>query len=140
MSRAGWATVVSVCGCVIGLGAAQAVESVPSPPCAGRPVAVQTAEGTQPSVTIWHAPATGDGWQLASCSGLAPPSNAILIEVSGRFRHDGDALSLLARIGAVSSQAGILYWSVSSTAWRPLLLEAAALAGPDPTHRRPDFR
>jgi hypothetical protein len=128
-----------VCACLSGVGAARAAESAPAPPCAGRPPAAPATAGTDPSVTVWHAPASSDGWQLASCRGLTPPSDAVLIEVSGRFRHEGDALSLLARIGTVSDQTGILYWSVGEAAWRELLIDASALSGPELELRRPDF-
>ncbi|MFO1048307.1 MAG: DUF6675 family protein [Geminicoccaceae bacterium] len=68
-----------------------------------------------------------------------PPSGATFVAVAGRFRHQGDARSLLARIGAISAQRDIVYWSVSHLGWRPLLVDASALAGPDPEQRRGDF-
>ncbi len=130
--------------CLIGLGlampaAAQPDRPAPVPPCAGGPAAPATRGGTDPVVTVWHAPALPENWQLAGCSGLELSSNAVLIEVAGHFRHDGDALSLLARLGKVSAQTGMIYWDVDQAGWRPLLLEATALAGPDPESRRADF-
>lgn len=134
------ATVFAACGCVIASADARANVLTPLPPCAGEAVSARTLAETQPSVTIWHTPASPDGWQLAGCSGFAPPSNAVLIEVAGRLQHDGDALSLLERIGSVTSQSEMLYWSVGHGDWRKLLADAAALSGPDPALRRADFK
>jgi hypothetical protein len=130
---------VAACACLTAPGPSPAAEFAPSPPCAGQPVAAQTAAGSQPSVKVWHAPASSEGWQLAGCSGLVPPGHAVLVETSGRFWHEGDALSVLARIGTVSEHAGIRYWSVRAADWRSLLVDASALSGPDPKLRRPDF-
>ena len=139
MTSAQLAAALTGCACLIAIGAIGDADAAPKPPCAGQPPAVQTADGVQPSVTVWRAPASSDGWELASCSGLSPPSDAVLIEVSGRFHHDGDALSLLARIGAVSEQADMLYWSAGQASWRKLLVDASALAGPEFELRRADF-
>ena len=134
------ATVLAACGCVIASADARANVPTPLPPCAGEAVSARTLAETQLSVTVWHTPASPDGWQLAGCSGFAPPSNAVLIEVAGRLQHDGDALSLLQRIGSVTSQSEMLYWSVGHGDWRKLLADAAALSGPDPALRRADFK
>jgi hypothetical protein len=91
-------------------------------------------------VTVWHAPSLPENWRPAGCSGLEPPSDAVFIEVDGRFQHDGDALLLLARLGAVSTHTGIIYWDVGEAEWGRLRLDAAALAGPDPAARRADFK
>jgi hypothetical protein len=120
-------------------GAAAADRPAPVPPCADGARVPSTRAGTDPVVTVWHEPALPENWQLASCSGLAPAPDAVLIEISGRFRHDGDALSLLARLGAVSTHTEIVYWDVGSSQWHQLLPEAAALAGPDLQARRADF-
>jgi hypothetical protein len=63
----------------------------------------------------------------------------VFVAVAGQFHYSGDALSILARVGAVSQQRDILYWSIPHTDWRRLLLDASALSGPDPALRRPDF-
>ena len=63
----------------------------------------------------------------------------MLIALAGRFRHDGSAEALLGPFGAVSALRKIRYWSVSDSAWRPLVTEATALSAPDPDRRRADF-
>ncbi|MGD9509555.1 MAG: DUF6675 family protein [Geminicoccaceae bacterium] len=112
----------------------------PQPPCAGDVVPPWPAPGTGPSVTVWHTDALPEQWQPAACSGLAPPAGATFVAVAGRFRHEGTALDVLARLGTISRQLGMLYWNVSDLDWRRLLVDASALSGPDPAQRRPDFQ
>jgi hypothetical protein len=119
---------------------ARAIQLPPSPPCAGEAIIARTSQGTQPAVTVWHTRTLPENWHLASCSGFAPPGDAVLIEVVGSLHHDGDALSLLARLGEVSTQRDILYWNISHGDWRNLLVDATALSGPSPELRRLDFR
>jgi hypothetical protein len=88
---------------------------------------------------VWHADTLPEHWQPAACSGLSPPAGATFVAVAGQFRHEGDALDVLARLGAVSQQLDIRYWSVSELDWRRLLVDASALSGPDPKQRRADF-
>ena len=64
----------------------------------------------------------------------------MFIAVSGEVRYDGDARSLLGRLGALSRQVGMKYWNVDQKGWRPLVADAAALSANDPTARRPDFK
>jgi hypothetical protein len=115
-------------------------ELPPQPPCAGDVVPAWPApDAAGPSVTVWHADTLPEHWQPAACSGLSPPAGATFVAVAGRFQHAGNALDVLARIGAVSQQLNILYWSVSNLDWRRLLVDASALSGPDPSQRRADF-
>lgn len=134
------ATMLAACNYLFALDAVQAALPAPLPPCAAETAPARTGAETQPSVTVWHTRALPEGWQLASCSGLVPPSGSVFIEVAGRLQHDGDALSLLERMGSVSDQTGMLYWSVGQGGWRKLLVDAAALSGPDPALRRADFK
>ncbi len=133
------AAVLAAC-CLLATLAEARAALPPLPPCAGEAIPARSSQGTQPSVTVWRTRALPKNWQLASCSGLAPPSDAVFIGVAGEIRHDGDALSLLARIGAVGKQTDMLYWSISRGDWRKLLVDASALSGPDPELRRPDFK
>lgn len=134
------ATALAASGCLFAVAAANATLPPPAPPCLGVEAGSQKIVEAAPTVTVWHSPSLPEGWQLASCSGLVPPNDAVLIEVAGRFHHDGDALSLLERIGAVSSQGEMIYWSASGSEWRRLLDDASALSGPDLGLRRADFK
>jgi len=91
-------------------------------------------------VEVWHTPSLPDNWQPASCSGLTARSGAVYIAVAGEFQHTGDAGSLLGRLGALSRQIGLKYWSIDQGGWRPLLVDATALTANDLSARRPDFK
>lgn len=112
---------------------------LPQPPCAGEAIPTWPATEAMPAVVVLHEGDLPDQWKPAACSGITASSGATVVAVAGRFHHQGDASSLLARIGAVSQQRGILYWSVSHLDWRPLLADASALSAPDPAARRADF-
>ena len=114
--------------------------TAPTPPCAGEAVPTRAASGVLPAVEVWHAPSLPDGWQPASCSGLSAPSGAVVVAVSGELQYAGDARALLGRLGALSQQVGMIYWSVERGGWSPLVLDASALASDDPASRRPDFK
>ena len=119
----------------------RAASPTPEPPCAEPPgtTVVPATAGDDPVVRVWHAPSLPANWQLAGCAGLAPPDNAVFIEIAGRFRHEGDASTLLAKLGAVSTHKDILFWDVDEGAWTRMLPDAAALSAPDPNARRADF-
>ena len=119
-------------------GTAAAAEP-PVPPCAGLPVPGFPAAGAPPAVQLWHPADLPEGWKPPACTGLAPPAGSLFVALAGSFRHDGDATSLLARVGAVSTHTSMVYWDVGSVAWAPILEDASALSGPDPEARRADF-
>lgn len=114
-------------------------ELPPRPPCAGDAVPAWPRPDAGPSVAVWHADSLPESWEPAACSGLAPPAGATFVAVAGQFRREGSAIDVLGRLGAISRQLDMLYWSVSNVDWRHLLVDASALSGPDPEQRRPDF-
>ncbi len=130
---------LAVAAAAVLIGLPARAELPPQPPCAGEPVPTWTTADGGPTVTVWHASSLPEHWEPAACSGLAPPADAVFVAVAGQFHHEGNALSILARLGAVSQQRDIHYWSISHVDWRRLLLDASALSGPDPELRRPDF-
>lgn len=110
----------------------------PVPPCAGAPVPSWPAPGAAPSVAVWH-PGEAGGWHAPTCSGLDVGPEAVLVVVAGSFREPHGIEAVLERIGAVSRQRAILAWDARREAWRPMLEDAAALAGPDADLRRQDL-
>jgi len=113
--------------------------AVPTPPCAGTPVPAYAAIGAPPHIMIFHGAELGRDWPLDACANLPARSPALLIGLAGRFAGPPDRDALLARIGAISTLAGMRYWSVLDARWDALVTGAAALAGPRPELRRPDF-
>lgn len=94
----------------------------------------------EPTVTLWHPSALPPLWHLADCARLTLPRDATLVSVVGRFHHAGGAFDLLARLGRVSEQRSLRYWSVTAARWLPLLADASPMAGKDHERRRPDFK
>lgn len=137
-ARRQWAALTVAAAIVPLAGSAAAVEP-PVPPCAGAPVPAFPVVGAPPAVALWRPADLPEGWKPPACTGLAPPAGALFVALAGSFHHDGDATSLLARLGAVSTHTGILYWDVGSATWQPMLIEASALSAADPTARRADF-
>ena len=109
----------------------------PRPPCAGvAPVPSYSAPGAAPVVLMRAKNAAG--WTPPSCLHWPRAHYRLVLALAGSFHHDGNAASLLARLGAVSSTRGMLYWSVTDGGWRVLIKDAAALADPR-GQRRKDF-
>ena len=118
--------------------AQSAPDAAPRPPCAGAaPAPSHAAPGSAPNVLIWAK--EGERWTPPACVRWQGDRFRLLLALAGSFRHEGDAASLLARFGAVSTTRGLLYGSVTDGGWRVLVKDAAALAGPQPGRRRPDF-
>ena len=111
----------------------------PTPPCAGAPVPAYAAIGAPPHIMVFHGAALGRDWPLDTCANLPASPPALLIALAGRFAGPPDRDALLARIGAISTLAGMRYWSVLDARWDELVTGAAALAGPRLELRRPDF-
>ena len=113
--------------------------ATPVPPCAGDPLPAVPSPDAAPTLALWHAADLPQGWAPAACSGLGALTGGVVVALSGSFHHAGEMSDLLARLGAISTHTGILYWNVADAAWRPVLADATALASADPEARRPDF-
>ncbi|HVR09362.1 MAG TPA: DUF6675 family protein [Thermoanaerobaculia bacterium] len=120
--------------CGVGLSAAP----FPRLPCEGVPFPGYTAIGEPPAVQVWNESAL-KGWTPASCTGWGAVAFMSVVALGGSFYHQGGVDDLLSRVGAISARRGIRYWSTTDKGWRDLITDAAALDGPDPTRRRPDF-
>ena len=119
--------------------AAAVAAEPPEPPCAGAPAPVAPGPEAPPKVLLWHAADLPEGWQPPACSGITTSESGVVVALAGSFHHNSDARDVLARFGAISTHTGMLYWNTSDAAWRPEVVEASALAGPDPETKRPDF-
>jgi hypothetical protein len=122
-----------------GLAGAAAVAEEPVPPCAGPSVPGYVEPGPVPAVRVWPAE-IGGRWQPPACLGWEPLPGGRILALAGRFRADGGAEPLLARIAAVSGLLEARTWSVRRQRWQPMLVDASALETADPGARRPDFQ
>jgi hypothetical protein len=112
----------------------------PRPPCETSPLPAYPDPGNAPAVRVWTGEELGAGWIPPTCTGWGSFPIRMLVATAGRLPYAGDADSLLARFGAVSSLSTVKYWSTSDQRWEGLITHAAALDGPDTHHPRPDFR
>jgi hypothetical protein len=117
--------------CATGSGTA-APEEGPLPPCRGVLHPASPDLGAPPQVQVWNPGELPAPWRPPACTGSTTRDFKMLIALAGSFRHDGDAEALLGRFGAVSTLTEMRYWSVSDSAWRPLVTEATALSAPGP--------
>ena len=114
-------------------GAFAAGAPAPHPPCGnGDPIPAYGAPG-DPVIASWSKLE----WAAPACLAWADPRYKFVIAVAGCVEAP-DAAELRRRLGAVSASRGLQYWSVTESAWRVLIKDAAALAGADGP-RREDF-
>jgi uncharacterized protein DUF6675 len=139
-SRGYWRALAlaAVVVCATGSGTA-APEEAPLPPCIGVSHPASPDPGAPPQVQVWNSGELATPWCPPPCTGWTTRDFKMLIALAGSFPHDGNAEALLARFGAFSALTEIRYWSVSDSAWRPLVTDATALSAPDPDRRRADF-
>lgn len=116
---------------------------LPTPPCGTPPVPAYASLGAQPAMAILRAEQLDTGvWRPSSCTGCPAASRSrVVVALAGLVRVADGSETLLTRAGAVSSLRTVRYWSTTDSKWRPLFLDAVALAGPaEGGERRDDFR
>ena len=122
----------------LGLACAHA-RAQPVPPCSSVGSDQNPAYGPlgdPPEVAIWRdIQINGD----AECMGPVSGPMKLVVALAGRFRHSGTLEDIAARIGAISTTEGLVYWSTTKDGWRELISEASALAEPAAGTERPDF-
>jgi hypothetical protein len=115
----------------------------PRPPCAGvaTPRPAFPSPEAPPAIMAWSGPGAAADIGEPDCTGWDDLGGSrLVVALAGTFRFDGPLDGLLERLGRVGRATGVRYWSVSDKAWRPLVLDASALASADPRDRREDFR
>lgn len=121
---------------------ASAMAAGPQPPCPGTmPAAVLPAFGAidgPPSAGAWQGgDLKRDGWRPSACLGWQGDSR-LVAAVASRFRSPLSVDQLAARLTAVTGTRAIKYWSVHGQKWRPFVLDAWPVDGPEGKVRRPD--
>jgi hypothetical protein len=106
----------------------------PRPPCAVSEEPVPAyGEASDPAIESWSR----IDWSPPACLAWSDSRYKFVIAIAGRIEAFDPAV-VLNRFGAVSTSRGLLYWSVTESAWRVLIKDAAALSGPQ-GERRGDF-
>lgn len=106
----------------------------PRPPCANADPLPAYGEANHPAIETWSKPE----WRAPACLAWSDSRYRFVIAIAARIEAT-DAAALRARFGAISTTRGLLYWSVTESAWRVLIRDAAALSGAQ-GGRRGDFR
>lgn len=108
--------------------------ATPIVPCDASPVPGYAELGRMPEPLTWRR----IEWQPPGCLAGWPSRFRFVIALAGRIGK-ADSRELLARLGEISSNQGLRYFSVTENAWRVLIKDAAALSGADPSLRRANF-
>ncbi|OGB00820.1 MAG: hypothetical protein A3E25_10120 [Burkholderiales bacterium RIFCSPHIGHO2_12_FULL_69_20] len=91
-----------------------------------------------PLVHTWLLDGRRDG-PSPDCGGLRSRDVELLVRVVGSYRAPGEIDRQLARLGAVSAQAGMSYWSFTEQRRQVLIRESIAIDSLTNPQRRADF-
>jgi hypothetical protein len=132
-SPAAWALIVAFAVASIDVPAAE-----PALPCQPGTSVNYPSPGATPKVETWRQ---GDlsTWTPPACSGWSQVDSSFLVVVTGSFRSAASIDAIAQKLGAVSALPHVRYWSVTDKDWRPLVINASALADADKKDKRPDF-
>ncbi len=114
-------------------GAYAAGATLPRPPCGSSDPVPAYGEANDPAIESWSR----IEWAAPTCLAWSDSRYKFIIAVAGRIEA-ADAAAVRSRLGAVSTSRGLLYWSVTESAWRVLIKDAAALSSAQ-GDRRDDF-
>ena len=114
-------------------------QSGPQPPCGADPMPPYPSLADSPAVKFWYPAELGEHWRPPACTGWTGEGFSTLVTTTGRFRHTPGMEGPLLQAGAVSSLAGMRYWSVGYKAWRTLIKDAYAVTNAKGTGRRKDY-
>jgi uncharacterized protein DUF6675 len=114
-------------------GAYAAGAGLPRPPCGDSHPIPAYGEGNGPAIESWSKLE----WAAPACLAWRDKGYKFIIAVAGRIEAS-DAATVRSRLGAISATRGLLYWSVTESAWRVLIKDAAALSSAR-GERRDDF-
>ena len=125
--------------CTVAWAVCAAAQSGPQPPCGVAPVPAYPSVADSPAVKFWSEKELGGDWTPPVCTGWTGGGFATLVTTAARFRHTGGVESLMRQSGAVSSLAGVRYWSTTHKKWQVLIPEAYAVTDAQGRQRRADF-
>ena len=112
-------------------------QSGPRPPCGVDPAPPYPSLDDSPAVKFWSASELAN-WRPPACTGWTGEGFSTLVTTVARFRDTSGMEGLLRRRGAISSLAGLRYWSTTHGRWQTLISDAFAVTGVKGERRR-DF-
>ena len=107
------------------------------PPCAGTRIEFPAVDA-EPTIRIFKETDLA-GWKPPACTGWPAEKYEFIGAAAASFRHNGDAIELARRYGAISLYDAMRYFSPRLQAWRKLSFEAFALRDANPASKRGDF-
>jgi hypothetical protein len=116
-----------------------AAQTAPQPPCGVDSIPPHPSLADSPSVKFWSLAELGEGWRPPACTGWTGAGFSTLVTTAARFRHTSGMEDLLLQSGAISSLAGMRYWSTTHKAWQTLIPDAYAVTSAQGDQRRKDF-
>jgi hypothetical protein len=105
----------------------------PHPPCDGVDPTPPYGAAKEPAIESWSRLE----WTAPACLAWSDARYRFVIAIAGRIEAAG-AATVKTRLGAVSASRGLVYWSVTESAWRVLIKDASALSAVQ-GDRREDF-
>lgn len=117
--------------------AVPALAETPVVPCAGQRIEFPSV-GAEPMIRIFKETDIAD-WKPPACTGWPAEKFEFIGTAAASFHHNGDAMELARRYGAISEYAAMRYFSPRRQAFRELSFEAFALQDANPAHKRDDF-
>lgn len=129
-----------LCGLTLGVGLwpCAAHATAPLSLCGNAPPPPYPGVDQWPTVQSWLLEGRDDGPQ-PDCTGLPSRDVEMLVRVTGSWRAPGTLDDRLARLGAVSTQTGMSYWSFTDRRRQVLIRESQAVSSLAQRQRRGDF-
>ena len=113
--------------------------SGPQPPCGVDSVPPHPSLAESPAVKFWNTAELGANWRPPACTGWTGEGFSTLVTTSARFHHASGMEDLLLESGAISSLAGMRYWTTTHKKWATLIPDAYAVTNAQGNQRRNDF-
>jgi hypothetical protein len=111
----------------------------PQPPCGVDSVPPYPSLADSPAVKFWSRSELGENWRPPPCTGWTGEGFSTLVTTAARFRFVSGMEDLLRQSGAISSLAGMRYWTTTHQKWQTLIPNAYAVTSAQGTQRRNDF-
>ena len=111
----------------------------PQPPCGADPTPPYPSLADSPAVKFWSPAELGEHWRPPACTGWTGEGFSTLVTTAARFHHPSGMEDLLRQSGAISSLAGMRYWSTTHKSWQTLIPDAYAVTSAQGNQRRKDF-
>jgi hypothetical protein len=114
-------------------------QSGPQPPCGVDSIPPYPSLADSPVVKFWSTSELGEHWRPPECTGWTGEGFSTLVTTAARFNHESGMEDLLRQSGAISSLAGMRYWSTTHKSWQTLIPDAYAVTNAQGNQRRKDF-